>query len=168
MEPRRETGLRPARRRRPGAARPFRAGTPPGGLDDGTAGRPAHAQTTASQQSEAAVALGYRYHFPGGDAALPEIADPAYWRGEPGTQVPHWWLPDGRSTPDLPDGGRHHLLAGPAAAFLGFTVLPAAVDDPGTGSHGAPLIRPDQVVAWRTTDTAPEPALTALQHHSFV
>jgi putative polyketide hydroxylase len=130
---------------------------------------------TGGPPSEAAVALGYRYDVPGGDPTLPETAEPASWRGEPGTQLPHRWLPGARSTLDLVTGGRYLLLAGPAGAdwtaaaraadpagaFLDATVLPPEVDDPGTGPLGAMLIRPDHVVAWRTTGTASPRALNA-------
>jgi putative polyketide hydroxylase len=99
--------------------------------------------------SEAAVAVGYRYPTPD-DVSLPVADEPGRWNGEPGTRVPHVWLPDRRSTLDLVNGGRHVLLTGSATE----------VRDPGPGIdvvavpellgvHGTLLIRPDHVVQAR-------------------
>lgn len=135
--------------------------------------------------SEAAVAVGYRYRLPGDDpelAALPDADEPARWRGEPGTRLPHLWLPGGGhaqdrgSTLDLVRDGRYLLLAGsagqrwmaaarqldPSRAFLDAALLPRPDDCAttpaeacGIGAHGALLIRPDHVIAWRATQPAP-------------
>ncbi|MCO5997356.1 FAD-dependent monooxygenase [Actinoallomurus rhizosphaericola] len=139
--------------------------------------------------SEAAVAIGYRYPMPGADPADggPAMADePDRRRGEPGTRLPHLPLTgrDGPgSTLDLVREGRYLLLSGPEGhawvraarrldphgAFLDTALLPhriaSAATRPagacGIGDHGALLIRPDHVIAWRAPDAAPDP-LTAL------
>lgn len=139
--------------------------------------------------SEAAVAIGYRYPMPGDDpsADLPAADEPDRWHGEPGTRLPHLPLPgeDGRlrSTLDLVRDGRHLVLAGPEGhpwiqaardldpdgtvldtALLPRQVAPSAerpTDICGIGDHGALLVRPDHVVAWRTAHAAPD-ALTVL------
>jgi hypothetical protein len=132
--------------------------------------------------SEAAVAIGYRHHLPGDDPGLPDADEPGRWRGEPGTRLPH--LPitgqDGAtSTLDLVRDGRYLLLTGPQGhpwaraareldppgAFLDVAPPPCPAHS-GTarlahvcdlGEHGALLVRPDHVVAWRAT----HPALNA-------
>ncbi|MEU6172006.1 FAD-dependent monooxygenase [Streptantibioticus parmotrematis] len=140
--------------------------------------------------SEAAVALGYRYPMGDDDpatAGLPLADEPERWHGEPGTRLPHVPLP-GRhasaSTLDLVRDGRHLLLVGPDAedwtraahrldprgAFLDAAPLPRPTG-PGTrtrpteacgiGDHGALLVRPDHVVAWRSPGAVPD-ALAAL------
>ncbi|MEV0403864.1 FAD-dependent monooxygenase [Actinoallomurus sp. NPDC050550] len=137
--------------------------------------------------SEAAVALGYRYPVPGDDPAdLPAAEEPDRWRGEPGTRLPHLPLigQDGPgSTLDLVRDGRYLLLAGPEGhlwvqaahqldphgTFLDATLLPRQIapattrpaDACGISDHGALLVRPDHVIAWRTPNSAPDP-LTAL------
>jgi putative polyketide hydroxylase len=99
--------------------------------------------------SEAAVAVGYRYPTPD-DRSPAEAKEPGRWHGEPGTRVPHVWLPDGRSTLDLVNDGRYVLLTGSATE----------VRDPGPGidvvavpellgERGSLLIRPDHVVQAR-------------------
>ncbi|MFJ8390926.1 FAD-dependent monooxygenase [Streptomyces sp. NPDC094438] len=133
--------------------------------------------------SEAAVAIGYRYPMPGDDPAapgLPEADEPGRWRGEPGTRLPHLPLTGqdgGVSTLDLVRDGRYLLLAGveghpwaraareldPSGAFLDVALLPRSAgsgtprpaDACGTGDHGALLVRPDHVIAWRATHAAP-------------
>ncbi|GCD93172.1 FAD-dependent oxidoreductase [Embleya hyalina] len=97
---------------------------------------------------EAAAAIGYRYPMPGDDPAAgpPVAAEPDRRRGEPGTQLPHLPLPgdDGlRSTLDT--------------AYLRRRIAPATerpADACGIGDHGALLIRPDHVIAWRTSHLA--------------
>jgi putative polyketide hydroxylase len=115
-----------------------------------------------------------------------EADEPIRWRGEPGTRLPHLVLPahDGDvSTLDLVHDGRYLLLAGteghpwaraareldPPGAFLDMTLLPrqtgSATPQPadacGIGDHGALLVRPDHVIAWRSTQATPN-ATTAL------
>lgn len=138
--------------------------------------------------SEAAVAIGYRYPIPGAAtvAGLPTADEPDRWHGEPGTRLPHVLLPgkDGpRSTLDLVHAGRYLMLAGPEGrpwtraareldphrAFLDTALLPRRIapatarptDTCGIGDHGALLVRPDHVIAWRTAHAAPD-ALTVL------
>ncbi|WP_250562510.1 FAD-dependent monooxygenase [Sphaerisporangium fuscum] len=139
--------------------------------------------------SEAAVAIGYRYPVPGDDPAAadaPLAEEPDRWRGEPGTRLPHLPLsdPDGPgSTLDLVRDGRYLLLAGPEGrpwiqaarwldphgTFLDATLLPGQIaaaatrpaDACGIGDHGALLVRPDHVIAWRAPHAAPD-TLTAL------
>ncbi|AEW98275.1 putative FAD-dependent oxidoreductase GrhO9 (plasmid) [Streptantibioticus cattleyicolor NRRL 8057 = DSM 46488] len=133
--------------------------------------------------SEAAVAIGYRYRMSDVDAdrGLPQADEPGRWRGEPGTRLPHTFLTgayDGASTLDLVRDGRHLLLAGPEGhhwaraaravdprgAFLDVALLPRradagtlpAADLCGIGDHGAVLVRPDHVIAWRATQAAPD------------
>ncbi|MBF6174567.1 FAD-dependent monooxygenase [Nocardia blacklockiae] len=92
--------------------------------------------------------------------------------GQPGTRVPHHFLPDGRSTLDLvdtdfvlltgPDGQPWHDGPVPAHA-LDRTWCAAA----GLTSSGALLVRPDQIVAWRSPTLPPDPAAalsSALDH----
>ncbi|MBF6128809.1 FAD-dependent monooxygenase [Nocardia brasiliensis] len=122
--------------------------------------------------SEAAVALGYRYQLPGANPALPQADEPARWRGEPGTRLPHLWISDGVSTLDLVRDGRYLLLTGdhgrawaqaasevdPTGALLDVAALPPEADPAdlcGIGDDGALLVRPDQVIAWRATDSTP-------------
>jgi 2-polyprenyl-6-methoxyphenol hydroxylase-like FAD-dependent oxidoreductase len=132
--------------------------------------------------SEAAVAIGYRYRVAGdhADADLAEADEPHRWRGEPGTRLPHLFLAGSggdTSTLDLVRDGRYLLLAGAQGhpwaraareldargAVLDLAVLPPQTGSPtvrpadacGIGDHGALLIRPDHVVAWRATHTAP-------------
>ncbi|MGI5340134.1 FAD-dependent monooxygenase [Streptomyces sp. CA-181903] len=133
--------------------------------------------------SEAAVANGYRYLMPGDDPGhgLPEADEPGRWHGEPGTRLPHAFLTgryDGLSTLDLVRDGRHVLLVGPEGhpwaraarevdppgAFLDVAVLPrpagsgtaGAAVACGIGDHGALLVRPDHVIAWRTAHASPD------------
>ncbi|GAB3987545.1 FAD-dependent oxidoreductase [Actinoallomurus acanthiterrae] len=130
--------------------------------------------------SEAAVAIGYRYPMAGDDPAdLPAAEEPDRWRGEPGTRLPHLPLNSPGSTLDLVRDGRYLLLAGPEGrpwvqaahqldphgAFLDAILLPRQIasattrpaDACGISDHGALLVRPDHVIAWRTPHTAPDP-----------
>ncbi|WP_433207224.1 FAD-dependent monooxygenase [Nocardia sp. CA-107356] len=142
--------------------------------------------------SEAAVALGYRYQVPGTDPSLPEADEPARWRGEPGTRLPHLWISDGVSTLDLVRDGRYLLLTGahgrawalaarevdPPGAFLDMAVLPSERQDHltelpadlcGISHDGALLVRPDHVIAWRAAGSTPDAAavLTAATRHEL-
>ncbi|MET8953330.1 FAD-dependent monooxygenase [Streptomyces sp. NPDC004393] len=138
--------------------------------------------------SEAAVAIGYRYRMPGDDPdrSVPEADEPGRRRGEPGTRLPHMFLTgryDGLSTLDLVRDGRHLLLSGPEGhgwvraahevdprgTFLGVAQLPRQArsgtarptDVCGIDDRGAMLVRPDHVIAWRTTHATANPT-TAL------
>lgn len=115
----------------------------------------------------------------GAGADLPAAASPAGWAGQPGTRAPHVWErgeAGTRSTLDLI--GRRHLLlsADPAWCALG-TRLPLDarwvgrdfVFPPdqsfstifGVGEGGAALIRPDGIVAWRSS-ASPDAAAEAV------
>jgi aklavinone 12-hydroxylase len=76
--------------------------------------------------------------------------------GRPGFHAPHVWLEPGKSTVDLV--GDWALLTGPDGKawqeqtdIAGYTVDGEVF---GIGPVGASLIRPDGVVAWRTSDEA--------------
>jgi putative polyketide hydroxylase len=100
--------------------------------------------------SEAAVAVGYRYPTPD-DASLPEADEPERWHGEPGTRVPHVWLPDGRSTLDLVNDGRYVLLTGSATDVRSPGPGVRTVAMPDLLSEGATLlVRPDHVIEARS------------------
>ncbi|MBB5912385.1 2-polyprenyl-6-methoxyphenol hydroxylase-like FAD-dependent oxidoreductase [Nocardia transvalensis] len=119
-----------------------------------------------------ALILGTRY--PDGaliDDESPHTMDRLDLTGRPGTRVPHHVLPDGRSTLDLV-GTEFTLLAGPAGAAwhdqglethrMDETFCTAA----GLTPSGALLVRPDQVVAWRSPELPADPggALRAVLH----
>lgn len=118
--------------------------------------------------SEAAVSIGYRYPVAHHDLHLPVADEPDRWRGEPGARLPHLGL-GGVSTLDLVRDGRYLLLTGadghawvraargvdPAAAFLDVMPLPRGIDRFGIGDDGALLVRPDHVIAWRSTHAGP-------------
>jgi hypothetical protein len=92
--------------------------------------------------------------------ALPSTVDlAAALDGSPGSRVPHAWV-DGVSTLDLV-ASRWTLLAGTAgwltaAAAVGLPAHRVAV--PWLPAAGALLVRPDGIVAMRTTTPAPDPA----------
>jgi 2-polyprenyl-6-methoxyphenol hydroxylase-like FAD-dependent oxidoreductase len=119
-----------------------------------------------------ALTLGFQY--PGGavigDGSTAAI-DHLDLRGQPGTRLPHRWLPGGhRSTLDLA-GRRLTLITGrDGAAWADATAsssgpgiqveqvgLPGWGSTVGTGEGGALLVRPDQVVAWRHPGPAADP-----------
>ncbi|HEY2370527.1 MAG TPA: FAD-dependent monooxygenase [Polyangiaceae bacterium] len=94
----------------------------------------------------------------GSDTNVPVAARPDVWRGEPGTRAPHVRVGEGSA---LDAFGRAFVLVTGDAAWrvaaerVGLDVLDAndAVSDAfGIGAVGASLVRPDGVVAWRTTD----------------
>ncbi|WP_433598094.1 FAD-dependent monooxygenase [Nocardia sp. CA-135953] len=89
--------------------------------------------------------------------------------GQPGTRLPHRPLGAGRSTLDL-IGKDFALLAGPDAAHwkraLAANIHPAPrlhsldtewAESVGIRSTGALLVRPDQVVAWRSPEAPEQP-----------
>ncbi|MCO5967412.1 FAD-dependent monooxygenase [Actinoallomurus soli] len=115
-----------------------------------------------------------------GDPAMAD--EPDRRRGEPGTRLPHLPLTgqdEPASTLDLVREGRYLLLAGPEGhawvraarrldphgAFLDAALLPHRIasattrpaDACGIGDHGALLVRPDHVIAWRAPHAAPDP-----------
>ena len=108
-----------------------------------------------------ALTLGFQYPAgafigDGSTAALDRLD----LRGQPGTRLPHRWLPGRRrSTLDLVDR-QLTLLTGPDGAAWAPALsqrglraervnLPDWEASVGTGDGGALLVRPDQVVAWR-------------------
>jgi 2-polyprenyl-6-methoxyphenol hydroxylase-like FAD-dependent oxidoreductase len=126
-----------------------------------------------------AIELGELYRssvIPGADGDLPLAQRPEDWRGQPGTRAPHRWVQrDGRRISMLSYYGRGWVLvsANPgwhqscedAARRLAvdLTALDlnaeltgadagAVAADLGIGQVGATLVRPDGVIAWRTTD----------------
>nr|CTQ92755.1 Polyketide hydroxylase WhiE VIII [Kibdelosporangium sp. MJ126-NF4] len=91
--------------------------------------------------------------------------DPFQFSGEPGFRAPHVVLPSGESTLDVwgagwallggPDGGWDQIDVG----TLQYRSLGDQYDRFGVGREGASLLRPDGVVAWRTTAKADEDTL---------
>ncbi|MEV5833353.1 FAD-dependent monooxygenase [Nocardia sp. NPDC052112] len=87
--------------------------------------------------------------------------------GQPGTRLPHYRLPDGRSTLDLIETS-FALLAGPrGAAWQAATAqLPMEFHEldqdwpetVGLSPGGALLVRPDQIIAWRMPSLPNDPA----------
>jgi 2-polyprenyl-6-methoxyphenol hydroxylase-like FAD-dependent oxidoreductase len=113
------------------------------------------------------LVLGYTYAGspviqPGSDGARPADLTCYTPSAEPGRRLPHAWLPDGRSLYD--EIGRGFTLlgpAGPAAAAVAararsrgipLTLRPAPAGYPWRDEYL--LVRPDQHIAWRTTDPA--------------
>lgn len=81
--------------------------------------------------------------------------------GQPGTRMPHAYLPSGRSTLDLVDT-EFVLLVGPdGAAWKGslaiHEVSQSYCEAAGLTSSGALLVRPDQTVAWRAPTLPADP-----------
>jgi hypothetical protein len=121
--------------------------------------------------SEAAVALGYRYPLRSNDSGLPMVDEPDRWRGEPGTRLPYVPLAAyGTSTLDLVRDGRYLVLTGsagqawamavraidPEGDFLDVAVTSGVTKACGIGERGALLVRPDQVIAWRASESVPD------------
>ncbi|ALG13525.1 aklavinone 12-hydroxylase RdmE [Kibdelosporangium phytohabitans] len=114
------------------------------------------------------VVLGVRHTS---SAVIPEpddgslTMDPFKFNGEPGFHAPHVVLPSGETTLDVwgagwallggPDGGWDEIDLG----ILQFRSLGEVHDRFGVGREGASLLRPDGVVAWRTTSKADEATL---------
>ena len=116
---------------------------------------------------DASIELGAVYRSGGvADTSTPDapLADPRARTWAPGTRAPHVELADGRSTVDVPGHGFGLLVDGPAedwvkvadeaSASLGVPVNVSRVDAVDSGLQGAALLRPDGVVAWRTSDPA--------------
>jgi 2-polyprenyl-6-methoxyphenol hydroxylase-like FAD-dependent oxidoreductase len=87
------------------------------------------------------------------------VENPFEPSAKPGFHAPHVWLADGKSTVDL-FGRGWVLLTGPdgeawreAAGHTGVEAhsLGEHADVYGIGPNGASLVRPDGIVAWRTT-----------------
>jgi 2,4-dichlorophenol 6-monooxygenase len=118
--------------------------------------------------------LGYAYETPlnPGTAVKPEDVDPTPFRpdGRIGSRLPHAWLDDGRSTLDLvaTDSltlvtfGAHdewHAAIAAAAPWCAHVRIgvDASTDDAwhetcGISSDGALLVRPDQHIAWKSSN----------------
>jgi 2-polyprenyl-6-methoxyphenol hydroxylase-like FAD-dependent oxidoreductase len=128
--------------------------------------------------NDAHIDLGYRYRSAaifteaGDDGAITE--DPRQMRGRPGTRLPHVVLEsDGApvSSIDLvdsgfalfagPDGGAWSDAAGRAARDCGVTCsvfpLGGSYDAFGIAPSGAVLVRPDNVIAWRSVEVEASP-----------
>ncbi|MCM6775775.1 FAD-dependent monooxygenase [Nocardia sp. CDC159] len=85
--------------------------------------------------------------------------------GQPGTRLPHRFLPDGRSTLDLV-GTEFTLLTGPDGEPwrqpIGLPLVLHALDESfcatvGLDRTGALLVRPDHIVAWRAPTRPTDP-----------
>ncbi|MGW6206952.1 FAD-dependent monooxygenase [Streptomyces sp. NPDC055089] len=121
------------------------------------------ARAAAGVWAAPVVHLGHRYDSAAVIDPRPELPSTAdlVLDGSPGSRVPHAWI-NGVSTLDLV-ASRWTLLVGiaddrwlSAAADLG---LPAhRVDVPWLPAAGALLVRPDGIVAMRTTESATDPA----------
>ncbi len=116
-----------------------------------------------------ALILGNRY--PAGafvDDHSPHTMERLDLTGRPGTRLPHLFLADGRSTLDL-IGRNFTLLLGPDAPAPQPGSRPIDIvrmdrkwcESVGSNPSGAVLVRPDQVIAWRTL-SAPADATAAL------
>jgi putative polyketide hydroxylase len=123
------------------------------------------AKAAAGVWAPPVVHLGQRYDSPAvvdPRPALPSTVDlAAVLDGSPGSRVPHAWV-DGVSTLDLV-ASRWTLLVGAAgepwltaAADVGLPAHRVAV--PWLAAEGAMLVRPDGIVAMRTTAPTPDPA----------
>jgi 2-polyprenyl-6-methoxyphenol hydroxylase-like FAD-dependent oxidoreductase len=89
--------------------------------------------------------------------------NPFELKGEPGFRAPHVVLPSGKSTLDLWSTG-WVLLTGPEGSWQEVTELPVHDLGEHTGrfgisAQGASLIRPDGIVAWRTSEKADKETL---------
>jgi tetracenomycin A2 monooxygenase-dioxygenase len=145
-------------------------------------------EVRAQMVDDIVITLGYRYRSQAvaTQDGRPVLTAPLELVGEPGTRAPHVWLErDGNriSTIDLfwdsfvlltgPDGGAWHEAAarlaerspiplravriGPGGDYT--TVDRDWAEAYGVSSRGAVLVRPDAFVAWRSTDTLPEPEM---------
>ncbi|MBI1171314.1 2,4-dichlorophenol 6-monooxygenase [bacterium] len=122
----------------------------------------------------------------GAGSTLPAAASPVEWAGQPGTRAPHVLIErDGGPGTTLDLFGRGYVLLAAAGAWrtaadglsLDVVVIGDVVvsverhslnDRFGIGDIGATLVRPDGVVAWRTTDAASTAALrTAFERVAF-
>lgn len=127
-----------------------------------------------SPLDDASIELGAIYRSGAvADTSTPEapLDDPRSHSWAPGTRAPHVELADGRSTVDVAGHGFALVTSGvpddwakvadETSASLG---LPITVQQVGadSGLQGAALIRPDGVVAWRTSEAAPVAGLDAV------
>jgi 2-polyprenyl-6-methoxyphenol hydroxylase-like FAD-dependent oxidoreductase len=143
-------------------------------------------EVRAQMVDDIIITLGYRYFSQAvaTEERRPVLTAPLELVGEPGTRAPHVWLErDGErlSTIDLfwdsyvlltgSDGGAWHEAAARLAERTGVPLRTvrigadgdyASVDGDwaaafGVSPRGAILVRPDAFVAWRSTDSQPEP-----------
>jgi 2-polyprenyl-6-methoxyphenol hydroxylase-like FAD-dependent oxidoreductase len=143
-------------------------------------------EVRAQMVDDIIITLGYRYFSQAvaTEERRPVLTAPLELVGEPGTRAPHVWLErDGErlSTIDLfwdsyvlltgSDGGAWHEAAAQLAERTGVPLRTvrigadgdyASVDGDwaaafGVSPRGAILVRPDAFVAWRSTDSQPEP-----------
>ncbi|MCS7482050.1 FAD-dependent monooxygenase [Umezawaea endophytica] len=118
------------------------------------------ARAAAGVWAAPVVHLGQRYDSAAVVDPRPELPSTVdlVLDGSPGSRVPHAWV-DGVSTLDLV-ASRWTLLAGghwlTAAAEVGLPAHRVAV--PWLPEEGAVLVRPDGIVAMRTTTPSPDPA----------
>jgi putative polyketide hydroxylase len=130
-----------------------------GSLQLAVRSRKATPEQAAAAADPLTVTMGLRY------GAEPIAVDPRTLTGEPGTRAPYVELPDDKSTLDL-FGAGFTVITGDEAwlaaadevsAQVGVTVAAHRIPDVtayGIGAQGASLVRPDGVVAWRTTEPA--------------
>jgi 2-polyprenyl-6-methoxyphenol hydroxylase-like FAD-dependent oxidoreductase len=128
------------------------------------------------------IIVGYRYRSPAviGATDVDAFPDTFALTGEPGTRIPHVWLPGARpgslrSTLDLIGDGYTLLTASAAwqsagaelgrrqAVPLSVRRIPCTGDGSfprvcGIGDGGAAVVRPDGFVAWRCADEVGSPA----------
>jgi 2-polyprenyl-6-methoxyphenol hydroxylase-like FAD-dependent oxidoreductase len=123
---------------------------------------------------DASIELGAVYRSGAvAETSAPEtpLADPRERTWAPGTRAPHVGLADGRSTVDVPGHGFALLVDGvpedwvkvadEASASVGVPVNVQQVEPGDSGLQGAALLRPDGVVAWRTSESATAAGLDA-------
>ncbi|KIA63631.1 FAD-dependent monooxygenase [Nocardia vulneris] len=136
------------------------------------------ARTAVGMAAAPVVQLGYRYASAAvidPDPRLPDTEDVALvLDGTPGSRLPHLWIGAQRSTLDLV-GANFVLLAGAdgvawvqaaeeAAESLGIPLSAIVIEVPewpsrvGIDATGAVLVRPDQVIAWRSREMVARPA----------
>jgi 2-polyprenyl-6-methoxyphenol hydroxylase-like FAD-dependent oxidoreductase len=125
-----------------------------------------------------AIELGQLYRSRavlGAGDELPPAQRPEQWAGQPGTRVPHLWLPHAEarvSTLDLlqrdwvlvAHDERWQAVVAGAVEQLGLELklLPASAElraALGIGAGGASLVRPDGYVAWRSRELPEQPAV---------
>jgi 2-polyprenyl-6-methoxyphenol hydroxylase-like FAD-dependent oxidoreductase len=123
---------------------------------------------------DASIELGAVYRSGAvAETSAPEapLADPRDRTWAPGTRAPHVTLDEDRSTVDVPGHGFALLVDGAtedwvkvadeASLSLGVPLSVQQVEAAGSGLQGAALLRPDGVVAWRTSEPAAVAGLDA-------
>ncbi len=95
----------------------------------------------------------------GAGPELPAAARPDEWAGQPGTRAPHAWISKDTSSLDLVN---EWVLITADAKWVDAAeglpvkvhVLPVLRAAFGLEEHGASLVRPDGVIAWRSNDAS--------------